>query len=511
MAKTLRRHPIDDLRTDDRDHHPDPRRWNALIFIATAQLMVVLDVTIVNIALPSAQADLGIPEGHQQWVVTAYALAFGGLLQLGGRVADLWGRRKAFLTGLIGFALASAAGGAAVDTAMLLGARALQGLFAALLAPAVLSLLSVMFTDPGERAKAFGVFAAVGCGGGGLGLLLGGVLTEYLNWRWTLFVNVPLALVPAIGTFLVVREPPGARNTARLDIPGAVLVTLGVLALVYGFGRAETDGWTSAGTLVPLAAATLLLAAFVSVESRAREPLLPLRVLTERNRAGFYASMALGVVGVFGTFLFTTYYLQDVRGFSPVMTGLAFLPLTAAMVVGATQLGARLMVRVEARKLIASGLLVAALGAVFLAGVDVHSPYATTVLPGLILMGLGIGTSFMPAGSLAPAGVRPQDAGAASAMVDTSQQLGGAIGIALLSTIAASATAAHGKTGADRAAGAAGEQHLHSVVHGYTTAFWWSAALQVLAAVLAYTLINTRDPQAGQRHRTGEERGVRAG
>ncbi|MFD0403653.1 MFS transporter, partial [Kitasatospora sp. NPDC127121] len=419
---------------------PDPRRWKALIFIGLAQLMVVLDATIVNIALPSAQRDLGISDGNRQWVITAYALAFGGLLLFGGRIADLWGRKRTFVVGLAGFALASALGGAAANTAMLLGARALQGVFGALLAPAALSLLAVTFTEAKERAKAFGIYGAIAGGGGAIGLILGGLLTEYMNWRWTFFVNVPFAIVAAAGAVLVIREPAEGRNRNRLDVPGVLLVTTGLVSLVYGFTRAESSGWTAASTLGLFVAAVVLLTAFVLVERRVKAPLLPLRVVLDRNRGGVYLSLGLAVIGMFGLFLFLTYYLQLVRGYSPVLTGVAFLPMVAGMITGSTQIGARLMTRVPARFLMAPGFLVASIGMLLLSNIGLDTSYPMLILPGLVLMGLGMGTAFMPAMSLATHGVQPRDAGVASAMVNTSQQVGGAIGTALLNTIAASAT-----------------------------------------------------------------------
>lgn len=362
--------------------HADPSRWKALVFIALAQLMVVLDATIVNIALPSAQTDLGISDGNRQWVITAYALAFGGLLLFGGRIADKWGRKNAFVVGLIGFALASALGGAANGEAMMLGARALQGAFGALLAPAALSLLAVMFTDAKERAKAFGIYGAIAGGGGAVGLILGGFLTEYLNWRWTFFVNIPFAIVAAVGAWMVIREHAGSRNRAPLDIPGVILSTTGLVALVYGFTRAESVSWSDALTVTMFVASALLLASFVLVESRVKSPLLPLRVLLERNRGGVYLSLGLAVISMFGLFLFLTYYLQIVKGFSPVKTGFAFLPMIAGMITGSTQIGARLMTRVPPRLLMGPGFLVAALGMLLLTQLEVGSSYPALILAG---------------------------------------------------------------------------------------------------------------------------------
>ncbi|WP_432056890.1 MFS transporter [Streptomyces sp. bgisy022] len=475
---------------------PDTNRWKALVFIALAQLMVVLDATIVNIALPSAQQDLGISDGNRQWVVTAYALAFGGLLLFGGRIADLWGRKRAFVLGLGGFAAASALGGAATNEAMMFGARALQGVFGALLAPAALSLLAVMFTDGKERAKAFGIYGAIAGGGGAVGLILGGFLTEYLDWRWTFFVNIPFAVIAAAGAYLVIREPAGGRNRSPLDIPGVALSTLGLVALVYGFTRAESNGWSDGVTVGMFVASAVLLLAFVLVESRVRAPLLPLRVVTERNRGGVYLSLGLAIIAMFGLFLFLTYYLQVVKGYSPVRTGFAFLPMIAGMVTGSTQIGARLMTRVAPRLLMGPGFLVAAVGMLLLTRLEIGSSYAALLLPAMLLLGLGMGTAFMPAMSLATLGVEPRDSGVASAMVNTSQQVGGAIGTALLNTIAASATTAYV---ADRigGAGSRAEQQLIQLqgqVEGYTSAIWFAVGILVAAAAIATVLVNAGRP-----------------
>jgi EmrB/QacA subfamily drug resistance transporter len=475
---------------------PDPRRWKALAFIAIAQLMVVLDATIVNIALPTAQQDLGITDGNRQWVITAYALAFGGLLLFGGRVADLWGRKRTFVVGLIGFAAASALGGAATGQAMMFGARALQGVFGALLAPAALSLLAVMFTDVKERAKAFGIYGAIAGGGGAVGLILGGFLTEYLDWRWTFYVNIPFAVVAAIGAYLVIREPEGARNRSSLDIPGVILSTLGLVALVYGFTRAEHSGWTDGLTLTMFAASVLLLAAFIITESRVSAPLLPLRVLTDRNRGGVYLSLGLAVIAMFGLFLFLTFFLQVVEGYSPVETGFAFMPMVVGMITGSTQIGTRLMTRVPPRLLMGPGFLLAAVGMLLLTQLEPGSSYAGLILPAQVLLGLGMGTAFMPAMALATQGVRPTDAGVASAMVNTSQQVGGAIGTALLNTLAASATSAWI---ADRASSAADREllQMQGMVHGFTTAIWWAVGILVVATLIAGFMVNAGRPDSG--------------
>ncbi|SOD63535.1 drug resistance transporter, EmrB/QacA subfamily [Streptomyces zhaozhouensis] len=470
----------------------DPRRWQALFYIALAQLMVVLDGTIVNIALPTAQEDLGISAGNRQWVITAYALAFGGLLLFGGRIADLWGRQRTFITGLVGFALASGLGGAAQNELMMYGARALQGVFGALLAPAALSLLTVMFTDARERAKAFGVFGAISGAGAAVGLLLGGALTEYLDWRWTFYVNVPFAVVAIVGAVTVIREPAEARNRSTLDVPGVLLATLGLVALVYGFSRAEHEDWTETWTVASFVASAVLLITFVLVESRVKAPLLPLRVVTDRNRGGTYLAFGLSVIAMFGLFLFLTLYLQMIRGYSPVETGLAFLPMVVGMVIGSTQIAPRLTTRFAPRYLMGSGLVVASLGMLWLTQLDLDSSYAGVILPAQLLLGLGMGTNFMAGMSLATSGVRPTDAGVASAMVNTAQQIGGAIGTALLNTIAASASSGYL---ASRIAGTSNEAEqlrlgLESEVHGYSVAIWWAFAIVATAAVIAFTLIN---------------------
>ncbi|MFF1480176.1 MFS transporter [Streptomyces sp. NPDC058301] len=502
MSKTVQAR-----KNEPQDLAPDPSRWKALAFIALAQLMVVLDATIVNIALPSAQTDLGISDGNKQWVITAYALAFGGLLLFGGRIADLWGRKRTFVVGLLGFAAASALGGAATGQAMLLGSRALQGAFGALLAPAALSLLAVMFTDAKERAKAFGIYGAIAGGGGAVGLILGGFLTEYLNWRWTFFVNIPFAIVAAAGAYFVIREPSGTRNRSPLDVPGVVLSTLGLVALVYGFTRAESAGWSDTLTVSMFVAAVVLLFAFVATEAKVKHPLLPLRVITNRNRGGVYLSLGLAIIAMFGLFLFLTYYLQVVKGYSPVKTGFAFLPMIAGMITGSTQIGARLMTRVPPRLLMGPGFLTAGVGMLILTQLQIDTSYAGLILPAQILLGLGMGTAFMPAMSLATIGVEPRDAGVASAMVNTSQQVGGAIGTALLNTIAASATTAYATS---HAAGAKSVEllKLQAMVHGFTSAIWWAVGILVVASAIAVTFINTGRPGTGSLDGSGDADGV---
>ncbi|GAA1983789.1 MFS transporter [Catenulispora subtropica] len=465
---------------------PDPRRWKALAFVGLAQLMVVLDGTVVNIALPSAQHELGFSDADRQWVVTAYALPFGALLLFGGRLADRLGRKRAFQVGVIGFALASALGAASADTGMLLGARALQGCFGALLAPSALSLVTVTFTEPKERAKAFGIWGSIAGGGAAVGLMLGGLLTQYLSWRWTLLVNVFFAVVAAGGAAVTVREPVRHANDERLDFLGIGLVTGGLGSLVYGLSRAESDGWSAHVTVGLLAGAGVALVLFVIVEAVSKAPLLPLRVVWNRDRGGAYLALGLAIVGMFGAFLFLTYYLQSVSGMSPIRSGAAFLPMVGGMLVGATQISARLMTRVRPRFLMPPGFLVGAGGMVALTRITPDSPYHTWVLPGTIALGLGMGCAFMPAMNVATGGVDARDAGVASAMVNTSQQVGGAIGTALLSTLALSSTRRYAQAHPDAA------PHTQAMVHGFITAFWWAAGLLAAAAVVAFVLISFR-------------------
>jgi len=464
------------------DPHHD-RRWLILGVIGIAQLLVVLDVTIVNIALPSAQQDLGFSDDARQWVITAYALAFGSLLLLGGRIADLFGRKWMFVTGLLGFAGASALGGAAQSFGLLVGARALQGVFAALLAPAALSLLAATFTDPGERAKAFGVFGAIAGAGGAFGLLLGGALTEVLDWRWCLYVSILFAVPAAIaGTRLLHHVP--APNRPRLDVPGTLAASSGLFSLVFGLARAETDGWGDPVTLGFLVASAVLLAGFVALQRRAAHPLLPLRVVVDRNRGGSYLAIATAGAGIFGVFLFLTFYLQRTKGLSPLETGLAFLPMNFAIIATATIVSTRLLARTGPRPLVPLGMMLGALGMALLTRIGVDTGYASHVLPSLILIGVGFGLIIAPSIATATLGVPPHDLGVASAMVNTSQQIGGSIGTALLSTLAASAT-----TDFIAGRGPAPDVLRQAAVEGYTTAFWVAAGIFAIGALVCGSLL----------------------
>jgi EmrB/QacA subfamily drug resistance transporter len=465
------------------------RRWLILGVIALAQLMVVLDATIVNIALPSAQQSLHFSAVDRQWVVTAYALAFGSLLLLGGRLADLFGRKVTFLAGLAGFAAASAAGGAATSFGMLVAARACQGMFGALLAPSALSLLTTTFSRREDRGKAFGVFGAVAGAGGAVGLLLGGLLTEYLSWRWCLYVNLLFAAVAIAGGAILLQRQP-APSRPRLDMPGVLAVSGGMFCLVYGFSNAATHSWHTPSTWGFLAAGAALLAVFGWWQSRAAQPLLPPRVVVDRNRAGAYLAVLIAGSGMFGIFLFLTYYLQETLGFSPVATGLAFLPMVGALMVCANVCTVLLMPRVGPRPLITLGMLTAAAGMVWLTGIGLSSSYASAVLPPLLVAGAGLGAVIAPAINTGTFGVAPSDAGVASASVNTGQQLGGSLGTALLNTMAASATATYLAAHATQGNGTpSSELAGAALVHGYTTAFWWCAGIFACGAVVAGVLL----------------------
>ncbi|MEO3938219.1 MFS transporter [Dermatophilaceae bacterium Soc4.6] len=464
----------------------DPLRWRALGVIAIAQLMIVLDASIVNLALPSAKKDLHIADADQQWVVTGYALAFGGLLLLGGRVADYIGRKRAFLIGLIGFAAASALGGIASSQGLLFAARGLQGVFAALLAPAALSLITVTFHEPKERARAFGVYGAIAGGGAAIGLLLGGVLTEYLSWRWCLLVNVPIAIAAALLAVPFVRES-RADGSAQYDVLGAITVSVGLVSLVYGFTQAaphsfkESAHWGEPATLAWFGLAIVMLVSFFVIENRVPNPLLPMRILLERNRGASYLVQLIVGVGLFAMFLFLGLYLQVVKGYSPVTAGFAFLPFSVGIIAGAG-IASQLLPRVGPKPLIVPGLVVGALGLFWLSRLEYDSAYATHVLPAMLLISLGMAFNFIPVSTTALHGIGKADAGVGSAMLNTSQQVGGAVGTALLNTVAVAATTSY--IAANGVATAAGMNP--ALTAGYTRAFEVGAGFLVLAAVVAF-------------------------
>jgi EmrB/QacA subfamily drug resistance transporter len=468
----------------------EKNRWRILAILGIAQLMVVLDATIVNIALPSAQDALGFSDDSRQWIVTAYALSFGSLLLLGGRISDFFGRKRTFVVGLAGFALASAFGGAAQSFGALVAARALQGAFGALLAPAAMSLLTTTFTDPAERTKAFGVFGAVAGSGASVGLLLGGALTQYMDWRFCMYVNLVFAVVAIAGAIALLKDARPAERP-KLDIPGTLAVTSGLFGIVFGLSQAETAGWGDPTTLGPLVAGGVLLAVFALVERRSGHPLLPLRVVTDRNRGASFVSIGIAGAGIMGAFLFLTYYLQENLGYSPVTTGVAFLPMTVVVMLSSVIATTKLRARFGPRPLVTTGMLLGAAGMGLLTALDVDASYVVDIMPALVLLGVGMGLIFSSSMNNATLGVRPSDAGVASATVSAAQQVGGSVGTALLSTLATTAAtnfAAGGIPGPQLVAQAA--------VHGYTTAFAWAAGMLVLGAVIALGLFERNAPVA---------------
>ena len=470
---------------------PDPKRWLALGVIGITQLMIVLDASIVNIALPSAQRELGISDADRQWVVTAYTLAFGGLLLLGGRIADYAGRKRALLIGLGGFAFASALGGIASNAELLFAARALQGAFAALLAPAALALITVTFTEPKERATAFGVFGGIAGGGAAIGLVAGGVLTEFASWRWCLGVNVPIALLVILAAIPTVRESKATGDT-KYDLPGAALVTLGLVSLVYGFTEAAKTGvgWAAGSTIFFLAASVVLLAAFVVWEQRTSHPLLPLRIAMDRNRGGSYLIFALVAAGLFAMFLFLVYYFQVVLGYSALKSGFAFLPFSAGIIFGAGVMS-QLLPRVGPKPLVIFGLTVALAGMLWLTRIDLETSYASHVLPAQLLMSFGMAGVFVPMSSTALLGVSSQDAGVASALLNTMNQIGGSLGTALLNTLYASAVTGY-IAGHVAAAQSKDVLQVEALLHGYRVAYSWGAVFLAAALVCAIVFITAK-------------------
>ncbi len=469
-----------------------PNRWAVLALLGIAQLMVVLDATIVNIALPSAQRALHFSNDNRQWVVTAYALAFGSLLLLGGKLGDLFGRKWTLIGGLTGFAIASAIGGLATSFGMLVASRALQGAFGAILAPSALGLLTVTFQGSPDRPKAFGIFSAIAAGGASVGLLLGGVLTQIISWRWCLYVNLAIAIPTAIVAFrLLINEPHPVRP--RLDLPGTALASGGLFALVYGFSNAETHSWTNPITIVALGASVVLLSCFVALERRVEHPLLPLHIVRDRARGGAYATIALAGSAVFAVFLFLTYYLQQNLGYSPLLTGVAFLPMTVMIVLTSVTVQTRILHRTGARPLVMAGMTLGMIAMLLFTQLTPGGAYVTHVLPALLLTGIGMGCVFAPAFSTATLGVKSSDAGIASAMVNTSQQVGGSVGTALLSTIFASAAASFASTHA-KTVGLVSAASLH----GYTTAFEWAAGI-FAAGLLVAVFVLPKDGAARAR------------
>lgn len=452
--------------------HPG-RRWWLLVVVALAQLMVVMNATIANMALPQAQAELGMSDGQRQWIISGYALAFGALLLLGGRLGDILGRKRVFVGGLIAFAVASAVAGLAPSFGVLVAGRVAQGASGALLAPAALSLLTTTFTVPAERARAFGVYGAVSAAGAGVGLLTGGALTQTLSWRWCFALQVPLALAALAGALVLLRHV-RAGTTGSIDVGGALLAVAGLSSLVMSMSLTGTEGWGSPVTLGLLAAAIVLLTVFVLVELRRRAPLLPLEIVKDRDRAASFLAVVMLTVASAGVFYFLTFYFQEIRGVAPVMSGVAFLPMVLMSVVTSMLTSTVLLPRMGPRLLVAGGMLVTSVGLFWLSALTPSSSYLTVIMPGLFLVGLGFGCILTPGMARATLGVRPEHAGAASGLVNTSQQIGLALGTALLSSIALSITA--------------GSQSQADVVSGYGAAFATGACVMLLGAILTGVL-----------------------
>ena len=469
-------------------------RWWVLAVLGIAQLMIMLDATVVNIALPHAQQDLGFSDGSRQWVITGYALAFGSLLLLGGRLGDLVGRRTVFVIGLAGFGAASIVGGSAASFGVLVGARVAQGLFAAVLAPAALSLLSVTFTERSERAKAFGVFSALGGAGGAIGMLLGGMLTEWASWRWVMYINVAFAVPALIGALLLLAKPLVATKP-KLDIPGILVVSVGLFAIVYGFAHVESTSWTDPVALGSMIVGTVLLVVFVWLETKVAHPLLPLRVVLHRTRGGSFAAVFVLGMGMFSIFLFLTYYMEASLGYSPIETGLAFLPMVAAVVASSTTSTLLVLPKLGPKVVVSAAFLVAAAGMAVLNRLELDSTYAAHILPGLILLGLGIGGVMGTAFQGATSGLHHEDSGVASALINTGQQIGGSISTALLTTVATSATT-HYLTSHKASALTVAQ----AGVEGYTATLGWGAGFFVVGAVIAAFLIPSRplEPSEGE-------------
>lgn len=481
--------------TDDRAAGaPDPKRWWILALCGLGQLMIVLDLTVVNIALPKAQLALHFSNDDRQWIVTAYALAFGGLLLVGGRLSDRIGRKRTFIIGMAGFTVASAIGGASQSFLMLASARAVQGIFAALLSPATLSLLTTTFSEPRERGRAFGIFSAVAGSGSAIGLLLGGVLTTYLSWRWCLYVNDVIAVVGLIGAATLLDKSVSDKSV-HIDDPGVVLAVAGLVSLVFGFSEAALDGWGATSTVVPLALAAVLLVTFVLIERRAKHPILPFAVVLDRNRGAAYLTILLVAIGMFGVFLFLVYFLEEIAGYSAVRAGVAFIPMTAFIVIGSVTTNTRLLPRFGPKWLVGIASLVGAAGMLMLAQLSLSTSYWSGILPPELVFGVALGTMFGVCFNMATSGTRPGTAGVASALVTTGQQVGGSIGTSLLNTIATSAAATYLTTHATAAflashAATIMATHVWRIaqVHSYDVAFYVAAGFIFLAG-LGATLI----------------------
>jgi EmrB/QacA subfamily drug resistance transporter len=460
-------------------------KWLALALLATVQFMVVLDIAIVNVALPSIQVDLGFSQENLQWVISAYALLFGGFLLLGGRAADLLGRRRLFIAGLVLFGVASLVSGLAWSDEALIIARGFQGLGAAIITPAALSILTTTFAEGRERNAALGVWGAVGAFGAVAGVLLGGVLTDWLGWEWIFYINVPVALVALALTPLLLSESRDA-DVETFDAPGAVLVTAGLVTLVFGITQANEFGWTSVETLGLFAGAGVLLASFIGWESRAREPLMPFGIFRLRTvSAANIAGLILGTV-TFSMFLMLTLYMQQVLGYSPMETGVAYLAVAGTAIIW-SGVAAQLVNRVGVKPVIAAGMSLLTIGLLYFTQVSVGGSYVGDLLPGFLLIAAGLGFSFVPISIAALAGVRPAEAGLASGLFNTSQQIGGALGIAALSTIATTTTN-------DEVA--SGTALPSALTDGFEAAFIWGGVVAAVGILVTLVLVRRKDLEA---------------
>ncbi len=462
--------------------HRSPRQWWMLATLSLVQLMVVSDVSVINIALPQAQISLGFSTANRQWLITAYALSFGSLMLVGGRLSDIWGRRTSLLVGLSGFAAASVVGGVAHHFTVLVAARAAQGVFAALLAPAALAALATAFQETKARARAFTVYGTIAGAGASIGLLLGGALTQYWSWRWCLHSNVVVALVALVGVLSSVPHDHG-RHSRGFDPLGALTSAGGLFLVVYGFANAVYAGWSNTATWASLVGGGLLLGLFLQWQRRAANPLVSLATLTQRSRSGSLIALFLTSIGMFGLSLFLAYYLENVLHNSPLRTGLLFLPLVIALVLSSVMASARLLGHVGPRALVPVGMVLGMMGMVLFTRISPSANYAGNVLPGLVLTGLGLGLIVAPAVASATSDMRVHETGVAAAVVNTSQQIGGSVGTALLNTIAVSSSRrffnAHPAT----------TQYLSGLVHGYHVAFWWAAGFFAVGAITTFFLL----------------------
>jgi EmrB/QacA subfamily drug resistance transporter len=467
-------------------------KWVVLVLVCLAQFMVILDSTVVNVALPSIQTDLHLSEANLQWIVNAYTLVFGGFLLLGGRAGDLLGRKRLFLLGLVIFTGASLLDGLASSEAMLIGSRALQGLGAALISPAALSIIATTFEEGAERARALAVWAAIAIGGSAVGLILGGALTQYFSWPWIFFVNLPVGVATFLLSLRLVPESRDATAQRSYDIGGAVTVTGGLMALVYAIVDAQSAGWGSARTLGFFAVAAVSLAAFVAIELRSKAPLVRLSIFRVRSLLTANVAMFLAMSGIFATFFFNTLYLQRVLGYGPLTAGLAFLPFTAGIMISAS-VASQLATRLGVRPIAAVGFVLTAAGLVLLTQLPVDGSYVANVLPALVLSSLGLGAVFMPLTLIATTGLDDADQGLASGLFNTSQQIGGALGLALLSTLATSRTHA------------AGGSQVHALLVGFHWAFAGGAVFSVAALIVMLALLRKRHvARIEQQAATGE-------